>query len=88
MLGSQIIGNPDLEPEQATSVEVGFAYENERMWIDLALFRNDITNRIQAVGDTRNALVRIYQNRAESELVGARAAEQLRAGPVRATIRA
>ena len=34
------------------------------------LFRNDITNRIQAVGDTRNAAVRIYQNRAESELVG------------------
>ena len=70
VLGSQIIGNPDLEPEQATSYEVGFAYENARMWVDLALFRNDISNRIQAVGDTRNALVRIYQNRAESELVG------------------
>ena len=70
VLGGQIIGNPDLEPEQATSAEVGLAYETERMWFDLALFRNDITNRIQAVGDTRNALVRIYQNRAESELVG------------------
>ena len=70
VLGSQILGNPDLEPEQATSYEVGLAYENARMWIDLALFRNDITNRIQAVGDTRNALVRIYQNRAESQLAG------------------
>ena len=70
VLGSQIIGNPDLEPEQATSVEVGFAYERERMWIDLALFRNDITNRIQAVGEHRAAFVRVYQNRAESELVG------------------
>ena len=70
VLGSQIVGNPDLDPEQATSYEVGFAYENARMWIDLALFRNDITNRIQAVGDTRNALLRVYQNRAESELVG------------------
>ncbi|MCY4026516.1 MAG: TonB-dependent receptor [Acidobacteria bacterium] len=70
VLGNLIIGNPDLEPEQATSYEVGIAYENARMWFDLALFRNDITNRIQAVGDTRNAAVRIYQNRAESELVG------------------
>ena len=70
VLGGQIIGNPDLQPEQATSSEVGLAYETARMWFDLALFRNDITNRIQAVGDTRNALVRIYQNRAESELVG------------------
>ena len=70
VLGSQILGNPDLEPEQATSVEVGFAYERERMWIDLALFRNDITNRIQAVGEHRAAFVRVYQNRAESELVG------------------
>ncbi len=70
VLGNLIIGNPDLEPEQATSYEVGVAYENARMWFDLALFRNDITNRIQAVGDTRNAAVRIYQNRAESELVG------------------
>ena len=70
VLGRQIVGNPDLEPEQATSYEVGFAYENARMWIDLALFRNDITNRIQAVGATRNALLRVYQNRAESELVG------------------
>ena len=70
VLGNLIIGNPDLEPEQATSYEVGVAYENARMWVDLALFRNDITNRIQAVGDTRNAAVRIYQNRAESELVG------------------
>ena len=70
VLGNLIIGNPDLEPEQATSHEVGIAYENARMWVDLALFRNDITNRIQAVGDTRNAAVRIYQNRAESELVG------------------
>ena len=70
VLGGQIIGNPDLEPEHATSSEVGLAYETARMWFDLALFRNNITNRIQAVGDTRNALVRIYQNRAESELVG------------------
>ena len=70
VLGNLILGNPDLEPEQATSYEVGIAYENARMWVDLALFRNDITNRIQAVADTRDAPVRIYQNRAESELVG------------------
>lgn len=70
VLGNLIIGNPDLEPEQATSYEVGIAYENSRMWVDLALFRNDITNRIQAVGANRNSAVRIYQNRAESELVG------------------
>ena len=70
VLGSQILGNPDLEPEQATSVEVGVAYERDRAWIDLALFRNDITNRIQAVGEHRAAFVRVYQNRAESELVG------------------
>ena len=70
VLGNLILGNPDLEPEQATSYEVGIAYENARMWVDLALFRNDITNRIQAVADTRDAPIRIYQNRAESELVG------------------
>lgn len=70
VLGNLILGNPDLDPEQATSYEVGIAYENARMWVDLALFRNDITNRIQAVGDNRNSPVRIYQNRAESELVG------------------
>jgi vitamin B12 transporter len=70
VLGSQIVGNPDLEPERTTSIEVGAAVEGDRFWVDLALFRNDITNRIAAVAESPDSTRRIFQNRSESDVVG------------------
>jgi len=70
VLGSQIVGNPDLEPERTTSFEVGGAVERDRFWVDLALFRNDITNRIAAVAESPTSPRRIFQNRSESDIIG------------------
>ncbi|OEY92286.1 TonB-dependent receptor domain-containing protein [Acinetobacter qingfengensis] len=41
-----VIGNPDLEPETATSYEFGGVYDNEQIFASLMLFQNDIKNMI------------------------------------------
>lgn len=70
VLGNQIIGNPDLKPERTTSVEVGAAIERGRVWVDLALFRNDITDRIAIVPESPGSSRRLFVNRNESDVVG------------------
>lgn len=70
VLGNQIVGNPDLGPERTTSVEVGAAFERERVWVDVALFRNDITDRIATVPVAPGSSRSMYQNRDESEVIG------------------
>lgn len=70
VLGGQIVGNPDLRPERTTSIEVGGALEQERFWVDLALFRNAIRDRIATVPEFPGANRSIYQNRHESEVIG------------------
>jgi outer membrane receptor for ferrienterochelin and colicins len=42
----RVVGNPDLEPETATSYEFGGVYENERFYASLMYFNNDIKNMI------------------------------------------
>lgn len=70
VLGNQIVGNPGLEPERTTSIEVGGAIERGRYWVDLALFRNDITGRIAAVPEGPGSSRSVFQNRDESDVVG------------------
>ena len=69
VIGSQILGNPALEPERTTSIEVGTALERDRFWVDVALFQNDITNRIEAVAPI-GSTTRVFQNHSESEVAG------------------
>jgi vitamin B12 transporter len=70
VLGNQIVGNPDLTPERATSVEVGAAIERNRVWVDVALFRNDITDRIATVPEAPGSSRFVFVNRDESDIVG------------------
>ena len=46
----QVIGNPDLEPETATSYEFGGVYENDQFYASLMYFDNDIKNMIVSDG--------------------------------------
>ena len=70
VLGNQIVGNPNLEPERTTSIEIGGAIERGRVWLDLALFRNDITDRITTVPETPGSSRMLFVNRDESDIVG------------------
>jgi vitamin B12 transporter len=65
-----VVGNPDLEPERTTSVEVGAAFEGPRAWLDVAVFRNDISDRIATVPVAPGSNRSMYQNRNESEVAG------------------
>lgn len=46
----QVVGNPDLEPETATSYEFGGVYENDQFYASLMYFDNDIKNMIVSDG--------------------------------------
>ena len=69
-LGGQILGNPDLGPERASSLEAGVAIERGRAWVDVALFRNDLSDRIASVPVAPGSNRSVFVNRSASRVRG------------------
>ncbi|MBN9488629.1 MAG: TonB-dependent receptor [Alphaproteobacteria bacterium] len=63
-IGNTIFGNPNLSPERSNQLELGGRITTKNAWLDLALFQNVISNRIQAVTISSRGGVSIsqYQN--------------------------
>lgn len=69
-IGTTIFGNPNLSPETSQQLEVGATTTTPNARLDLALFQNIISNRIQAVTTSSSGVVvQQYQNNPGSILI-------------------
>lgn len=65
-------GNPDLNPEESESYDIGLGYDDGLFGFDLTWFRMDVKNRISSVITTQTAALRVtsYENAMGSRAEG------------------
>jgi vitamin B12 transporter len=70
-IGTTIFGNPGVQPEYANQIEAGATANWAAGRLDLAIFQNVISNRIQAttISSVRGVVIQQYQNNPSNILV-------------------
>ena len=80
MQGGQILGNRDLKPERAVSVDLGTLVERGPVSVDLDLFHSRIQNRITTVPITGSRTQ--FVNRGTSDITGLEMQAQVALGDI------
>lgn len=85
--GETIVGNPELSPEKADSLELGARYQSDRLTLDATLFHSRAEDYIDAEVDASGAqTIRRYVNIHQASTSGLELFGEYRLAPVDAAI--